>query len=90
VEKAEKGEGMKNYRTIKVPECCCSCKWLVIEDYENFCSQGFDREDIKRIEKLENITLTIEDFIGEMEPIEAFGLCDDYSTQDGEFKGAIK
>jgi hypothetical protein len=69
---------MKNYRTIKIPDCCCSCNWLVISDDENFCSFGFDRDRIELDGIEEGVVLTIEDFVVDFEPVEAFGLCDDF------------
>jgi hypothetical protein len=82
---------MKNYRTIKVPDCCCTCNWLVIDDYENFCSQGFDRERIKQEEEKYHIILSMEDFIEDLEPVEAFGFCDDFEKSSRDFTdGVIK
>jgi hypothetical protein len=82
---------MKNYRRIKVPKCCCSCNWLVTDDYDNLCSQGFDRDRITDdAEKMyKGQVLSIEDFFDEFEPVEAFGLCDDFEKAGRDFTGGV-
>lgn len=45
---------------------------------------------IKEEEVRDGVTLTIEDFIEDLEQVEAFGLCDDFEKEGKEFSGAIK